>query len=975
MLFTFRNIRIILTIVMFLYAGESFAQYYNTGQDPASLRWEQIKTEHFTVIFPEDFRKQGIRFAKELDSASANLTTLFPAFKFHLPVVLHSQTTQSNGYVAWAPKRMEIYPTPEQNTIPLDPYKQLATHEMTHVYQMLSLRQGFSGVMSYALGEQFTGIVSSLLPMWLLEGDAVFAESWLTPSGRGRTPSFRKQLKAITVEKGKPYKYDKILNDSYKDFIPSYYESGFQMVTWAYTRNDPQIWNRVMRFTSDEPFTINPVNISLMRNGRLTKKRLYNLTLDTLGKIWSGEIKKNGSKAYNPVNPDKKGSYINYYSPVYAGRDSIIAIKTSLKDPACFVLISPSKGSEKKIHVPGYMYPWFITYGSGKLVWVENQPDPRWDNRNYSVIKILDLRSMTTRRLSGRTRYMAAAVSPHGKTIAAIENTSDDSNKLVFIDPDDGSITGASNVPGNVYLQHPQWSADGKRITFIGLSEGGESIVSYNTTNSSWETLLKPGRTDLQSSFLKNDTLFFTSSETGTDNIIMKTAGSKYFRLTNTRFGASDLSTGGKNILFSDYTAEGNNICVASVSGPVQITWNDSSSSSPLLDRVSIKSKPEREEPAGDYKTSPYRKWQHLFRFHSWMPFYADIEKIKTDPASIRPGVTLMSQNTLSTLVTSIGYEYSATKRNVLHTRVTWSGLYPVIESQLDYGEFPQVYKLGESVNDPSPVNPLIRFSNTIKLPLLFSSGRFTQFLQGSLTSDYINRYIYLKDKGTYDYGQIILNGRLYFSNYQVSAYRDIYPRWAQTIDVNYSLAPLDRPIYGSAVSFAGTFYFPGLLKNNGLRIRYQAEKQNPSKYLYGSMISFPRGYKNIVSTKINFLSSDYVIPLVYPDLSLSSLLYIKRIRAGLFYDYASGTDNYYFNVPVNNQLTTAFHKGNETFTSYGFDLISDFHVFRMPFMISAGLETTWTKPGEKPIFEFLFNMDLFGMNIGRSRGYLKSGF
>jgi len=28
-----------------------------------------------------------------------------------------------------------------------------------------------------------------------------------------------------------------------------------------------------------------------------------------------------------------------------------------------------------------------------------------------------------------------------------------------------------------------------------------------------------------------------------------------------------------------------------------------------------------------------------FFRFHSWMPFYADIETIKSDPASIRPGV------------------------------------------------------------------------------------------------------------------------------------------------------------------------------------------------------------------------------------------------------------------------------------------------------------------------------------------------
>ena len=84
-------------------------------------------------------------------------------------------------------RRMELYPTPEQNTIPLAPEKQLAIHELAHVFQMESLNQGFSKAMSFLFGEQFTGIVSSLLPLWFLEGDAVFAESVLTESGRGRS--------------------------------------------------------------------------------------------------------------------------------------------------------------------------------------------------------------------------------------------------------------------------------------------------------------------------------------------------------------------------------------------------------------------------------------------------------------------------------------------------------------------------------------------------------------------------------------------------------------------------------------------------------------------------------------------------------------------------------------------------------------------------------------------------------------------
>ncbi len=961
-----RSFKAILFLLLISRAINVSAQYYNTGQDPSSIKWMQIKTNHFTVIYPGKYGSEGLTFARSLDKAYSSLTNIFPERRIKIPVIIHNYTTRSNGYVAWAPKRMEIYPTPEQNTIPLDPDMQLSVHEMAHVYQMSSLDQGFSKALSFILGEQVIGITSSLLPLWLLEGDAVFAESYLTESGRGRTPSFLKQLKALTVEKGISYKYDKIINDSYRDFVPSYYETGFQMVTMATSQYGSQIWNRVLDFTAREPFTINPVNISLQRNAHLTKKKLYNETLDTLKQIWTREIQENKSIAYNPVNPEKNNKFINYYTPLQAGKDSIISIKTSLSDPPAFVLITPSKGIEKKLFIPGYIYPYFISYGKGRLVWVENQPDKRWENREYSIIRILDIKKNQVRRLSKKTRYMAAAISPDGTRIAAIENSIENKNSLVFIDPETGAVQESAPVPGNAYLQHPQWAPGGNEITFISLTEQGEGILAYSVHNNTWDKLIDEGRADLQSSYLRNDTLFFISSETGTDNILAKSPGNKILKLTSSRFGASDLSMYGNEIIFSDYTADGNNICIVPATGIRDSVTVSHVSSSPLLDRLDQKPVTGSQAAMREYTPVPYRKWQHLFRFHSWMPFYADLETVRTDPASIRPGISLMSQNSLSTLTSIVGYEYSSTGKHVFHTHLTWTGWYPVIESRIDYGEAPQVYKLGESVNDPPSVQPLTRFSNSVRFPFRFSSGRFQQYLQGSLSTDYINKYIYIKEDGIYDYGQTILSGRLYFSNSSISAYRDIFPRWAQYIDINYSYAPFDRNIYGNITSIRTAFYLPGFLKNNSIRLRFEAEKQQPSRYFFSSAVSFPRGYSNILSTKINFLSADYVCPLIYPDLNLSGLLYIKRIRADIFYDHASGTDNYYLNVLVNGDYTNEFHAGNETFSSFGLELMSDFHLFRIPFTISGGIRTAWKDISQKPFVGFLFNMDLFGFSIGR---------
>jgi hypothetical protein len=36
--------------------------------------------------------------------------------------------------------------------------------------------------------------------------------------------------------------------------------------------------------------------------------------------------------------------------------------------------------------------------------------------------------------------------------------------------------------------------------------------------------------------------------------------------------------------------------------------------------------------------------------------------------------------------------------------------------------------------------------------------------------------------------------------------------------------------------------------------------------------------------------------------------------------------------------------------------------------MISAGIQAAWQKGNKSPFLELLFNIDVFGMNIGKSR-------
>jgi Tol biopolymer transport system component len=123
-------------------------------------------------------------------------------------------------------------------------------------------------------------------------------------------------------------------------------------------------------------------------------------------------------------------------------------------------------------------------------------------------------------------------LSPDGNKIAAVENTVTNINSLVLIDVKTQAIIQSVHTPDNVYLQHPEWSADGGKLTFISLSGAGEGVISFKMNSMEWETLIDAARNDLQSSFLRNDSLFFISSSSGTDNVYLLTPDKKTEQLT-----------------------------------------------------------------------------------------------------------------------------------------------------------------------------------------------------------------------------------------------------------------------------------------------------------------------------------------------------------------------------------------------------------------------------------------------------------
>jgi len=951
---------IILLLVSIITATSAVAQYYDTGQDPASLRWRQIRTPHFRVIFPGDFSAGAAEYARLLEDSYSRLSHLYPDVNISVPVIIHSHSMLSNGYVSWAPRRMELYPLPGQDNLPMSPARQLAVHETAHVLQLASLnRKGLGRAVWYLLGEQAVGLSAVEIPMWAFEGDAVYAETVTGPSGRGRSNAFIQEARALAAGPGGIYGYDKMLAGSYRNFTPDYYVYGYLMMN--HLRNlDSSAWiSAVRKVSSGYPF--NPVNRSLRQETGLTKKRLYDSAFTALEKRWMAAESHHGFTAYPALNVAGRRDHVNHYIPHRTGDGTIVSLKRSLSAPSKFVITDKSGGKEHVLTTTGYIYPYIFSYNDSTIVWSELHRDIRWDNRDYSVIKKMSIGGGGVQQLTRLTRYSAPDISPDGRTIVAVSTTPELRCSLVFLDAFTGEVLMDLVPPENLFLQRPAWSSDGSAVTVVTLSDRGEGIRTYRPTGKRWKVNMDESHTDIIQAEIYNDTLFFLAQGDGSDNIYRITDDTVVTRVTRSRYGISGFSISDGEILFSDYSAGGFVIASEKSSADAGVPSGSMYGVLPDPAPAAYEERPERSEIQIP-DSEPYSKLAHLFNFHSWFPFYGDIDLIRTDPTSIRPGVTLMSQNHLSTLITTVGYEYSG-ETHRLHTGIKWSGWHPVIEADIAFGGDRIIRKDTASRPDPSDIRGDMTVNASIYDQLWFAYGKFRQLLMPALYVGYRNAYTYISEEQGYDRGFAFVTGRLYFSNTFRVAYRDINPRWGQVADLRLTSAPFDRELYGTRKYARGTLYLPGLFRNHSLVLRAGYEDQAPfGKMLYSNALSYPRGYnETVVSEKLISLSADYTMPLFYPDLAVGSLLYLKRIRGSAFYDASRGDNTYDYG-------SRSYTGGLTGYRSFGTELLADFYILRFPFEISAGATAGYIPAQERFFINGTVSANIYGTVLGRER-------
>jgi len=927
-------------------------QFYSAGTDPARVQWRQIKTGTYTIIYPNEVDSLARRYAWLFEKATPHIMEPLRAKTPSIPVVLHPYTMYSNGMVVWAPKRMEMYTTPPSASSTQNWEKQLVLHETRHVGQMSKLGQNFFRFAEFIIGQQSQGLASGgYVTKWMLEGDAVLSETEHSFAGRGREAAFLMPYKAYLLD-SISFSWDTWRYGSYKFYTPNDYQFGYYLLSSMRFKHRSDFLSDIFESITKRPYIPYVSELEFKKITGHSRTQQWEFATELMRSIWEQQIVQNGSLTpyrtlIDPVpSPTKRqkplAAYANYRSVTALSADSVYAFYSNFDRGLSIVQI---QNEEQKRHIRyvGTVSSDLVE-GGGKLYWTELVPHLRWEQESFSLLRSYDPKTNTLNTLSKKSRYLFPSVSPLAQKIAVVHPSVAGQSFLHILTATDGAIIASYPAPDKGHLQSSAWASESMLYACV-LTDFGLGIYALNLDAATWNIVVSPQHQTITRLRYHNELLWLHSDLNGTDNIYVLdplTTPAQLFTLTNAKYGAFGPYPLDNTLYYANYTHAGLRPVVTNIDS---LQWRrasfDQRYESPVakelsqqvqfrIDTVAIPDQPH-------YQSKPYRKAQNLFRVHSWAPVYYDaLDNVATMSMeelyrAASPGVLLLSQNTLSTAVTQLGYAYRD-GFHAGHLKYLYSGWYPVIELSATINDRKaEAYRVERNSENQWVSkydildSPSLRASLNMYIPFNLRSRGWVRGIIPRVYLSFRNDQYYLREKEIFNYRTSLQAGVQYYQ-YRPLTIRNIYPRWGFGLSVQTLSAPWTGEAFGTQLYTMAYGYLPGIVANQGIRLRAVGQKQwtEGKMYYLSNIAAWPRGYSHQASQEYVGFSLDYAIPVWLGDTSLGDAFYFKRLQLIPFIDWAQNKN----------------HRGNEKFFSVGADFLLQFHFLKIGAPISAGVRS-----------------------------------
>ena len=898
----FYNIILFLLLVSF----SASAQFYVTGDDPGKLKWSYMETNRFRIIYPQGADSLARVYGTDLERFSAPVSRssgYLPGGNFgkKMPVMIHAYNG-SNGSVAWAPNRMDMFTLPSAyDPEPIPWNRMLAIHEGRHVTQMQfgmtkALKPG-----NWIFGQMWNIAATLVFPrIVFMEGDAVITETAYTPSGRGRVSDFLNYYR-VASDEGFERSWAQWRFPSQKNYSPSYYSLGYMALGgMRYLYDRPDFMSEGLNLAARRPYNLIAFNTAVKK---LSGKRLmtaFKEICDTMAVIWKADADARAPYIPSEEVTSQPKRYTEYNNGVFVGNDLYAVKKGHLTAPV-LVKIDPML-KEKTVSRFAAEAGTMKADSEGNLFWSESRPDPRWTLKTSSSVRRLENRRKKSSRIGRPGLQYNPVPSPEGCHAAVVEYSVNGGSFLKIMQiSKESEVINSFEAPDTLQLVETAWPEE-QMIYVTAVSNNGYGIYRLNRNTGEWTEALAPQPVMVKDFKSRNNYLMFTCDRTGVNELYhFYPESGKLIQKTSTRHGSEDFvySPEGYYLYYTMLTLKGKQVFRT----PVDSLINRPAEYSdrhlyPIAEKLTAQEKELAEQRNEAFipdssvtfsEPKKYRKFPNAFKIHSWAPLYVSVNNIMNrsfdriyEAASL--GVTGIMQNHLATGVGEIGYSahkdpYNTSKwRHSGHIKYTYSGWYPVFEFAADFNDraarqfSPTAYTMGNQagigINSSELKSPYFSGRISTYIPFDFSSGGWYRGvipkLSYTITNDRFNKDMailsYDPEMGSIGNQPVFVgstgghNGIRQYVSGSIRAYTmlgtpnsAIYPKWGVGIEAG-ATGSLGLKKFISPMGYIyGYGYVPGLVPQQGLKlsVMYQRKLCRDSYFGQATVAMVPRGLKN----------------------------------------------------------------------------------------------------------------------------------
>ena len=857
--------KLLLFLLVFL-VQQLFAQEF--GGNPASVKWQQINTDSFRIIFPASVQHQAKRIASLLDQMRIAHTQGIGKKLDKVSIVLQPYTTVSNAYVGLAPYRSEFFMTPPQNVFELGANNwanNLALHEFRHVQQYSNFNRGGSAFMGALFGQAGRAVANALaVPDWFFEGDAVVHETNLSAQGRGRTSLFMNSFRVLH-DAGRKDGYQQLRNGSFRKYYPNHYELGYLLVQSGKKNYGADIWEKVTGSAAAYRSLVYPFQSSFKKHTGVAYKDFVQQSMQALQSEWAKQQQPVVEWLSKPV----KGDVVDQQY-VYPTEEGIVYLQKSRSRVPAFYL-NDLKGNIQRIATRSIAVDDYFSYRNGRLVFAAFHADKRWGNRDFTDIRVLRLADRQEQVISANVKLFSPDISADGEQIVAVHVSDADSTALVLLDAK-GKVLQKLGFPTQI-ISHPKFTADAGAVLAAARNLSGEmGLIRWQPHLKMVDTLLPFVNRPLGFLQVQGDTLFFTATQDGKDaQYAMLLSNKQTWLMAGHPTGWYQSAYINGKIIGSVFTADGYRLAAmpaiwqkTMLDQPVQALYTGAIVSNVLTATAALQ--------RNDAITA-YRKTKGFVNIHSWIPNYADPEW----------SFTAYGENVLSTLQTEFGYTYN---ENEGSSKMSFAGVYGGSYVQPVVGVAQTWDRRFRFRPDTTLQWNETEWSAGLQLPLNFTAGRlFRRFL---LRSAYHQQSVQwtgiaqrLARNRTVGYWQTDVQ----YTTQMQKAVQQIFPHFALSVLARYRVATGGTD--ANQVLLSGALYLPGLHRNHSVVLNLAAHARDTmNQYAFGNSFPFSRGYTSVDYPRMWKYGVNYHLPLFYPDAGFAQIVYLLRVRANAFFDH-----------------------------------------------------------------------------------------